>query len=48
MLVSNVRSHMASFEASNAAVYSASQEEVATVRCRLDCYDTGPEPKVKR
>jgi hypothetical protein len=48
ILESSVQSHIASFEASKAAVYSASHEEVATVRCRLDCHETGPEPKVKR
>jgi hypothetical protein len=39
---------MASLDASNAAVYSASQEEVATVRWHRDCQDTGPGPSVKR
>ena len=48
MLDSRVRNHRASFDASNATVYSASQDDVATVRCRLDCQDIGPEPKVNK
>ena len=48
ILENSVRSHIASFDASNAVVYSASHEDVATVRCHLDCQDTGPEPRVNR
>ena len=47
-LESNVRNQIASFDASRAAVYSASHDEVATVFCFRDCQDIGPDPKVNR
>src|SRR5277367_804839 len=48
ILVSRVRSHIASLEASKAAVYSASQKDVATVPWSRDCQEIGPDPSVKR
>ena len=44
---SNVRSHIASFAHSNADVYSASQEDEATVFCFLVVQKITPDPKVK-
>ena len=48
MLDNSVRSQMASLDASKAAVYSASQDDVATVRWRRDCQEIGPEPSVNK
>ena len=45
ILLRSVRSQIHSFEASNAAVYSASQDEAATVFCFLACHETTPEPR---
>jgi len=45
--VNRVRSQMASFEASNAAVYSASHDELATVFCFFAFHEIRPAPKVK-
>lgn len=42
---SKVRSQIASLDASNAAVYSASHDDVATVLCFLDAHDMRPEPR---
>lgn len=41
---SNILSQMHSCAASNAAMYSASQEEAATVFCFLVDHNTSPEP----
>ena len=43
-----VRSQMASLEHSKAAVYSASQEEVAMVFCFRELQEIAAEPRVKR
>jgi len=43
---SNVRSQIASFPHSNAAVYSASQEDEATVFCFRVVQEITPDPRV--
>ncbi|KAG6870164.1 hypothetical protein C0995_014820, partial [Termitomyces sp. Mi166 len=42
--VISIRNHIHSCAASNAAIYSTSQEEAATVFCFLVDHDTNPEP----
>ena len=44
--VRRVRNHTASFAASNAAVYSASHDELATVFCFFAFQEINPAPKV--
>ena len=46
MLDSSVHSHIASLAHSNAAVYSASQEDEATVFCFQVVQEITPDPKV--
>ena len=46
MPVKRLLSHMDSFAASNATVYSASHEEVATIFCLCAFHDISPEPRV--
>ena len=41
---SSVRNHIASFDASNAAIYSALHDDAATVFCFLACQEITPEP----
>jgi hypothetical protein len=45
--IRRVRNHIASFAASNAAVYSTSHEELATVFCFFMFHEIRPVPKVK-
>src|SRR6266567_6853589 len=45
--ISNECSHITSFDASNAAVYSASHDELATVFCFFKFHETKPAPRVK-
>ena len=45
--VRRVRSQIASLEASNAAVYSASHDELAMVFCFFAFQEINPDPRVK-
>ena len=45
--VRRVHSQIASLEASNAAVYLASHDELATVFCFFTFQETNPNPRVK-
>jgi len=45
--IRRVRSQIASLEASNAAVYSASHDELVTVFCFFAFQETNPDPSVK-
>jgi hypothetical protein len=45
--ISRVRSYIASFDASKAAVYSASHDELATVFCFFTFHEIRLAPKVK-
>jgi predicted patatin/cPLA2 family phospholipase len=47
MPMSKAQSQVPSLTASNAATYSASQDEAATVFCFLVPHEMIPEPKVK-
>ena len=42
----SVRSHIASLEASKAALYSASHDEAATFFCFWACQEITPDPSV--